>query len=564
MQDFGTVKRFPLSNQQRAILNDCLNADDDRQLRYNNPYLYHLLPDIDMDRFAHSWRMAIDMHGAVKSRFSPDDDGNFAAIVDNDLQPNVKEVSFPASQWEDELRHIVKPFDINADDDLYRVLLINIVDDENEDEVIDKFLFHDFHVIICDESSRIILLSTAEDIYTTGNATREDITAPQIAEREENLSLNEAVAWHDNLLQGVDGISEPISDIADKETLQASGTLALDATAEDFSSFYRQHGIAAAVLTTAAMGLTLAKHLRRHQAVFATIYSGRNCRELNHTVGMLVKTLPMVCRWDLNMSVMEYLRLTKQVLYAARDFSIRAFSDVAAEYNLSDDIIFAYQGRIFPENNTSCLAETVNRLETAPAKPKLIFEVVDRGDDGLQLRCRYHANRYSTDLITQLMSDYDYFLNELLVRRDLSDIDSLDFDKNGVVEIDNDDDDNETIVNASDGNTAQNEPETAETVLEPITEPEHINEAQVAAIDLPRELNFLEKKLVEMVDELTGDDEPAFDVTLENLGFDIVKSSDFAEALAAGFKMNFSPKEIAGLTLFDIENKILKHLLSNV
>ncbi len=44
-----------------------------------------------------------------------------------------------------------------------------------------------------------------------------------------------------------------------------------------------------------AFGITLGKYNFRKEAVFTTIYHGRNDSRLSGTVGMLVKTLPVYC-----------------------------------------------------------------------------------------------------------------------------------------------------------------------------------------------------------------------------------------------------------------------------
>ena len=61
---------------------------------------------------------------------------------------------------------------------------------------------------------------------------------------------------------------------------------------QDVKAFCKKHGITENVFFISAFGITLGKYNFRKDAVFTTIYHGRNDSRLSDTVGMLVKTLP--------------------------------------------------------------------------------------------------------------------------------------------------------------------------------------------------------------------------------------------------------------------------------
>ena len=64
---------------------------------------------------------------------------------------------------------------------------------------------------------------------------------------------------------------------------------------QNVKEFCKKHGITENVFFISAFGITLGKYNFKKDAVFTTIYHGRNDSRLSETVGMLVKTLPVFC-----------------------------------------------------------------------------------------------------------------------------------------------------------------------------------------------------------------------------------------------------------------------------
>ena len=78
--------------------------------------------------------------------------------------------------------------------------------------------------------------------------------------------------------------------------------------------------------------LLLENTIFRKDAVFTTIYHGRNDSRLSDTVGMLVKTLPVYC--DFSGSTADCLNAVQQQLINSMNNDIYPFSQISHEFNI--------------------------------------------------------------------------------------------------------------------------------------------------------------------------------------------------------------------------------------
>ncbi len=118
---------------------------------------------------------------------------------------------------------------------------------------------------------------------------------------------------------------------------------------QDVKAFCKKHGITENVFFISAFGITLGKYNFRKDAVFTTIYHGRNDSRLSDTVGMLVKTLPVYC--DFSGSTADCLNAVQQQLINSMNNDIYPFSQISHEFNIKADAMVIYQGDNFAFDN---------------------------------------------------------------------------------------------------------------------------------------------------------------------------------------------------------------------
>ena len=114
---------------------------------------------------------------------------------------------------------------------------------------------------------------------------------------------------------------------------------------QQVKDFCKKYGITENVFFISAFGITLGKYNFKNDAVFTTIYHGRNDSRLENTVGMLVKTLPVYC--DFSGSTKECLGDVQQQLINSMNNDIYPFSQISHEFNIKADAMVIYQGDNF-------------------------------------------------------------------------------------------------------------------------------------------------------------------------------------------------------------------------
>ena len=106
-----------------------------------------------------------------------------------------------------------------------------------------------------------------------------------------------------------------------------------------------KYGITENVFFIGVFGMTLAKYHFKEEAVFTTIYHGRNDSRLAETIGMLVKTLPVRCK--LKDDAESYFSALQDQLMNAMDHDIYPFSEISRRCKIQPDAMLVYQGDNF-------------------------------------------------------------------------------------------------------------------------------------------------------------------------------------------------------------------------
>ena len=174
---------------------------------------------------------------------------------------------------------------------------------------------------------------------------------------------------------------------------------------QDVKTFCKKHGITENVFFISAFGITLGKYNFRKDAVFTTIYHGRNDSRLSDTVGMLVKTLPVYC--DFSGSTADCLNAVQQQLINSMNNDIYPFSQISHEFNIKADAMVIYQGDNFTFDNIGgeYAQEEPVQLNAAKApvsisisieRNKFVFEIEYRGDMYNEETIKYLADNLET------------------------------------------------------------------------------------------------------------------------------------------------------------------------
>ena len=163
---------------------------------------------------------------------------------------------------------------------------------------------------------------------------------------------------------------------------------------QDVKEFCKKHGITENVFFISAFGITLGKYNFKKDAVFTTIYHGRNDSRLSETVGMLVKTLPVFC--DFSGTAKDCLSGVQKQLIDSMNNDIYPFSQISHEFDIKADAMVIYQGDNFAfdtiggeyaqeEPVSLNMAKAPVSVSISIEKNRFVFEIEYRGDMYLSL-----------------------------------------------------------------------------------------------------------------------------------------------------------------------------------
>ena len=394
----------PLTKTQEGIFVECMARKG--EVAYNNPILLKLDDTIDPEKLARAIETTIEAHAYIKGRISEDSEGN--PVITPDSNPYLQKIeNISESDFETLKPTLIQPFDLLND----RLFRIRIFKTENN-----LYYFSDFHHIIYDGTSMTIFSSDLEKAYNGHKPQPETTTGFNIAEEEillrDSPVYSEAKEWYLSTFGDLEIDSMPLPDRKEEKVEFASFDLKLTLEVDVMKKFCETVGITPNVLATAAFGKLLGTFGNAREALFATIYNGRNSVKVSRTMDMMVKTLPVYCKWDKDSTVADYVKNVKEQMLGAMNNDIYSFAELAAATGINSDILFAYQADYFTVDSLCGKPAKALPLERNATGSPLDFQVFIR-DGVLVLHSEYMSNRFSVDFIKEMSRSYSSILKSM-------------------------------------------------------------------------------------------------------------------------------------------------------
>lgn len=377
-EKFEIQDAYPLTQTQNGIFVEC--AANPGSTIYNIPFLLKLDERVEIPRLKAAVEAAVEAHAYVKTVLTMDENGDIWQKRNDDA---VFEVPV-----EDRLDReaLVRPYNLLGDR-LFRIGLYDTADG--------KYLFLEFHHIISDGTSCGIFIRDMNAAYAGKTLSKEVFSGYEAALAEkralEGDEYGRAKTYYDSLFSGCDTDFLPAKDKKDETPSAALYRRNVTADMAALGAFCAEKKITPNTLFTAAFGFVTGRYVCKDEAVFTTIYNGRNDSRLADTVGMLVKTLPVYCNIDGERKIEDYLTETGEQLVNSMNADIYSFSEISRAYNLKADIMFAFQGDnfLFEEIAGQKAVSEPMKLDTAKAPlsvdvavndGRICYQVEYRGD----------------------------------------------------------------------------------------------------------------------------------------------------------------------------------------
>ncbi|MCH5187399.1 MAG: amino acid adenylation domain-containing protein, partial [Oscillospiraceae bacterium] len=407
---------YPLTGSQKGIYVEC--AKNPESTVYNIPFLFTLDDNIDVDALKNAVTRTAKAHSYMTARFGVNDSGElYQRPCPEEFVPEI--INTTDAEFEKLRPSLVRPFTLEGG----LLLRIEIYITETK-----KYMFVDFHHIMADGNSYDIFFEDLNSAYCGKELISETYTGFDAAVTEEKEikhgNYEKAALYYDSVFSGVETESLPIFD--KKGSKPAKGLLnrKLAISYKAVSDAYENLGVTPSTLFTGVFGVLAARYSGANDALFATIYNGRNDSRLENTVCMLVKTLPVYCKFDDKTTVSAYMTALQEQLMNSMANDIFPFADIAAKYGVNSDLIFAYQAELsddYPLGDTIAKGEDLSL--DLPKEPLLIQ--VRLYDGEYYLTAEYRSDLYDEETIENILDSYDAAMSSILNCRFVSDVSIL-------------------------------------------------------------------------------------------------------------------------------------------
>ncbi|MBR3539688.1 MAG: amino acid adenylation domain-containing protein, partial [Eubacterium sp.] len=157
------------------------------------------------------------------------------------------------------------------------------------------------------------------------------------------------------------------------------------------------------------------------QALFCTVENGRHVPELKNTYGMLVHTLPLHIPVDEKESVTDYLQVVQDLLFESLSHDLVSIVQLANEYEVDSDILFAYQGEMLNGVDFNGAFIPFNIHKTGDVMSKLSLDVFKQSDDYI-LSFEYRKDLYLPETVEHFPQLYLRILEGMLSDTSLGEI----------------------------------------------------------------------------------------------------------------------------------------------
>ena len=408
---YEVLEEYPLTKTQEGIFVECVSKVN--STNYNIPFLFRLDKKMDLVKLKDAVIKAIDSHPYLKSILYMNDNGDILA------KRNSSPTKVEILKKEIDIKSLVRPFSI-LNGELYRVEIY---------EGKENYLFLDFHHILCDGTSEAIILEDIDKAYLGEELTPESWSGYEVALQEKDdlasPKLEKAKAFYNEVLKDVDGEYTLKKDLKiQEESKLKSIDFELDLDNKQVKEFVEKNKLTNNALFNFAFAFTLSKFIYKDDCLYETIYNGRKSSKVMNTVSMLVKTLPVFIKYCEEDVVLNKVKEMQELLSGLEENDLYSFGDIANDYNLKADVIFAYQGDNF----------NFEEIGGYKATPILMESETPKSDFGLDIFLeneKYRAHFewdvavYNDETINSFKRLYELVLNELLAKKNIKDINCL-------------------------------------------------------------------------------------------------------------------------------------------
>ena len=386
------LKNAPLSYAQMGVYVDCMKQPT--ATVYNIPTLIRFPKGTDVQLLEKSLETLIKVHPQFFVHFDSEG-GEIIQIVDTNQPVDVAKSQLSEAELEKYKVEFVRPFNLRQGP-LYRMEIVTTEQD--------VYLLADVHHLVFDGGSFDLFLNQLCDLMNGKEIEAEAISyAAFVADEkaaENSPSYMEAKNFFNERLGKVEGVTEVPADLTNPVEQGTVSEVFCPLDTNEMEAFCKKNNLSPAHLTLAAVFYALSRFTNNEQICITTISNGRSDLRIRNTVGMFVNTLALSANVG-EQSVMEFLNETSVHFDETLRHENYPFAQIAADYDLTAEIMFAYQMGVMNQYIINGQKLDIESLELNTPKFRIAFYIQEKeGVPGVMVE--YDNGRYSHGLMQSL------------------------------------------------------------------------------------------------------------------------------------------------------------------
>ena len=387
-----------LSESQMGVyLDEMVN---DKNIAYSTAMTYECDLSCSVEEIKNVIFSIIDKHPILKGRIINDGEDVFLVC---DSYPLVEVVG------SDDTSSLVRPFDL--EDYLARFYIIDTTDR--------KAIFFDIHHIISDATTLSIIEEELNDGFDGILDDELDLGFVYSCYDDYMIkfdsSYEDAHRFFADILSDVDDIDGLLDDVDGSD---GSVILPIHGVRDKIEKFAYDKGITAGNLFYSVFAYCLSRFTGNSRVSFNILENGRHKVYVQDSVGMFVRTTPVVID-SKDLSVDDYVCYVSDLVLESMGNNFYPFRLLASEFNLNNDIAFEYN---YDLNDMSFVDNEVIVIDDVSDRVSEFLCTVNDLEDGYSVTIS-HSNKYSQQTAKHFVYAFKEILTQILERVNMGDID---------------------------------------------------------------------------------------------------------------------------------------------
>lgn len=384
---------YPLSHSQTGVYFDCMK--NPTSTIYNIPMMLEFPSETETGKLRQAAEKVVRLHPELFVHFTSDETG-IVQTIDTEQEVKIAAKEMTEEELQSFKHDFPQPFNLQKD------LLIRLCVIRTEKAT---YLLCDMHHLVSDGASYDIFFHQLCDILNGEAVDEELISYAEFVENEkqaeQSAEYEAAREFFQSQLGEVTENTDLMPDLKNPGSSKGSLQQVYSPLAfNEIELFCRAEGITPAHLTLAAVFYTLSRYAATEQVCITTISNGRSDVLTANTIGMFVNTLPLAAKIQ-TQTVSEFLQQVSKQFAQTIAHENYPFAQIAADYDLRADIMFAYELGVLNEYKVGGKLLRMENLELNIPKFKIAFYIVDvNGQPAVAIE--YDDALYSRDMMQEL------------------------------------------------------------------------------------------------------------------------------------------------------------------